>query len=218
MSLTTDLKRARRDLTDLQAELPNFQALLDHNLDAAARLRAARAAPADQLDARGRVSTAQELLNQHKSDLEAARALVSDLEAREHQEATVRRIKQLESTLEAGRDDFAAAALDAYNAFVVSVMALKSRRAELVATEDEANRLREQLKGDRAPQQAQALFLELGVPRRLGLYNHPAKTWALRMFTSANSPLKSRLCGLFDQLLMDPNVSADTVTLERKAA
>ncbi len=79
-SLQTDLKTAQDALTALQDELPQFHALLTDNEQDAQRLKSERASLDVQAQARGRVGVAREMLEQHQSDIQIARAEVVRLE------------------------------------------------------------------------------------------------------------------------------------------
>jgi hypothetical protein len=71
---------AKKELEQLEAELPNFVKLLDDNKHAEQKLRGARAKTENLLDARSRSHAAKELLEQHHADLETQRAEVARLE------------------------------------------------------------------------------------------------------------------------------------------
>ncbi len=80
-ALETDLKAARDDLTALQNDLPQFHALLTDNEQDATRLKTDRASLDAQAQAKGRVSVAKEMLEQHQSDIENAEREVARAEA-----------------------------------------------------------------------------------------------------------------------------------------
>jgi hypothetical protein len=75
-----DLKTAQAELTDLQNELPQFFALLTENEADTQRLKTERASLDAQAQAKGRVNIAREMLEQHQSDIQNARAEVARLE------------------------------------------------------------------------------------------------------------------------------------------
>ena len=85
-TLQTELTTARDNLTALQDELPQFHALAADNEQAAETLRRERGDLSKQAEAKGRVNVAREMLEQHQSDISAAQAEVSRLEASERQE------------------------------------------------------------------------------------------------------------------------------------
>jgi hypothetical protein len=225
MTTAADLKAARAELDDLKAELPSFHALLAHNESAAQRLRADRAAPEAQAEARGRLSTALELLNQHQADIAEAEQRVSDLTRQLETEQAVKRIKKLEADLDRGRETFASRALETYNGLLDAAATLRADRQRLVDAEAETQRLRQQLRdahrdGDRdlLPHQVKELFDRLGIPRPLGLEHYPATSYGLRLFadTTSSRPVQTRLVGLLDQLTADPAADPAQLTLERK--
>jgi hypothetical protein len=80
---------AKKELEQLEAELPNFTKLLDDNKHAEQKLRGARAKTENLLDARSRSHAAKELLAQHHADLETQRAEVARLEAEYQRERTL---------------------------------------------------------------------------------------------------------------------------------
>jgi vacuolar-type H+-ATPase subunit I/STV1 len=225
MTTAANIKAARADLDDLKAELPSFHALLAHNESAAQRLRADRAAPEEQAEARGRLSTIRDLLEQHQADVQEAAQRVSDLTRQLEVEAAVKRIKKLEADLDRGRETFASRALETYNGLLDAAATLRAERQRLVDAEAETQSLREQLRdrhrdGDRdlLPHQVKELFDRLGIPRPLGLDHYPARFWGLRRFadTTSSRPVQSRLVGLLDQLTQDPQADPRHLTLERK--
>jgi chromosome segregation ATPase len=82
---TKELKKqffaARKELEDLEAELPNYERLLADNAKAETERRRIKA-PLDELaQAKTRVQAARELLEQHHADIEAARQEAARLEA-----------------------------------------------------------------------------------------------------------------------------------------
>ena len=91
-ALQTDLETARDALTALQDELPQFHALLTDNENEVQRLKTTRAPLDEQAQARGRVQVAREMLEQHQSDIQTARAEVSRLEQKAARE---RRLEQM---------------------------------------------------------------------------------------------------------------------------
>lgn len=226
MSTTTsaDLKQARADLDALKAERPSFLQLLDHNEREAQRLRAERADAEAQAEARGRVSTARELLAELDGDIADAEVRVSALERQQEIEGAVRRIKKLESDLDKGRDNFADKALATYHRFLDDASNLRAERERLVAAEAETQQLREKIRNlhsldrDLLPTEVRDLFQQLGIPRPLGLDHYPARSWSLRLFADSSSshPVKSRLIGLLDALAADPLTHPTQLTLERK--
>lgn len=88
-----DAKKAfydvKKELEQLEAELPNFVKLLDDNKHAEQKLRGARAKTENLLDARSRSHAAKELLAQHRADIETQRAEVARLEADYQRERTL---------------------------------------------------------------------------------------------------------------------------------
>lgn len=88
-SLQTDLETARKDFRTLQDELPQFHALLTDNEGDAQRLKSERASLDAQAQARGRVQIAKEMLEQHQSDIQAARAEVERFEALSERERVI---------------------------------------------------------------------------------------------------------------------------------
>jgi chromosome segregation ATPase len=222
-STAADLKTAQADLDALRAELPSFHALVEHNEAAAARLKAERAAPDVQAKARGRTSTARELLAEHQADIADAEARVAALNQQLETEATCRRIKKLEREIAEGRADFADRAHAAYEQIIRAAFDLRADRSRFVEAAAEAESLRERLRdlhqpSDRelAPHEVRELFNGLGVPRVID--HHPPRSWNLRLFTgtNANSPLKTRLVGLIDNLVQAGNLDADQLELERR--
>lgn len=87
--IEADLTKARDALTALQDELPQFHALLTDNEQDAQRLKAERASLDAQSQARGRVNVAREMLEQHQSDIQTARAELTRLEATVDRERTL---------------------------------------------------------------------------------------------------------------------------------
>jgi DNA repair exonuclease SbcCD ATPase subunit len=82
---TKELKKqffaARKELEDLEAELPNYERLLTDNEKAESERRRIKA-PLDELAlAKTRTSAARELLEQHHSDIKTAQAEADRLEA-----------------------------------------------------------------------------------------------------------------------------------------
>ncbi len=99
-SLAYDLDKARKYLTELQDELPQYHALLTDNEQDAQRLKTERASLDTQAQAKGRVEVARELLEQHQSDIRTARAEVERLElARAREEALAEMVRQAELTV-----------------------------------------------------------------------------------------------------------------------
>jgi MoxR-like ATPase len=88
-TIAADLSKAREALKLLQAELPNYHALLTDNEQDAQRLKSERASLDLQAQAKGRVGVARELLEQHQSDIQAARADVDRLEVLAARERTL---------------------------------------------------------------------------------------------------------------------------------
>lgn len=88
-TIAADLSKAREALKLLQAELPNYHALLTDNEQDAQRLKSERASLDLQAQAKGRVGVARELLEQHQSDIQAARAEVDRLEVLAARERTL---------------------------------------------------------------------------------------------------------------------------------
>jgi tetratricopeptide (TPR) repeat protein len=80
---------AKKELEQLEAELPNFAKLLDDSKHAEQKLRGARAKTENLLDARSRSHAAKELLEQHHADIETQRAEVARLEATYQRERTL---------------------------------------------------------------------------------------------------------------------------------
>lgn len=223
-SNTADIKTAQAELDALKDELPSFHALVEHNEAAAQRLKAERAAPEVQAEARGRTSTARELLAEHQGDISDLEARVAALEQQFETEAAVKKIKKLEREIAEGRATFAERAHAAYEQIVGAAFDLKAERARFVEAAAEAERLRESLRElhqpegrELAPHEVRELFNSLGVPRVID--HHSPRSWGLRLFAgpSANSPLKSRLIGLLDQLTQDGSLDADQLELERRA-
>lgn len=87
--LQNDLKTAQANLDALQAELPNYHALLTDNEQDAQRLKTERASLDFQAQAKGRVGVARELLEQHQCDIQTARAEVDRLEVLVARERTL---------------------------------------------------------------------------------------------------------------------------------
>jgi hypothetical protein len=81
---TKQLKReyyaARKELEQLEGELPNFETLLTENGTEELKLRTGKAPLAELAAARSRVSAAHALLEQHQSDIATARAEAERLE------------------------------------------------------------------------------------------------------------------------------------------
>jgi phage-related tail protein len=111
-TIEADLSKAREALKLLQDELPQYHALLTDNEQDAQRLRAERASLDGQAQARNRVMVAKELLEQHQSDIQNARAEVDRLEVLAARERTLQEMAEyakeakrqrqvLESALEA---------------------------------------------------------------------------------------------------------------------
>lgn len=116
-AIFTQLEAARAELKALQKDLPQFHGLLTSNEQEAQKLRTERADINDQAQARGRVTVAKELLEQHQSDIATARAEVQRLEALaareqtlqemvEHAKEATRQRQALESALEAANTAF----------------------------------------------------------------------------------------------------------------
>jgi chromosome segregation ATPase len=89
MTKTDDLKAAQAALTALQDELPQFHALLTDNEQDAQRLKTERAGLDEQVQAKNRVMVAREMLEQHRADIETARAEVTRLEQVAQREHTI---------------------------------------------------------------------------------------------------------------------------------
>lgn len=88
------LDQARQELAALELELPNFHSLLTDNEQAEAELRRNKA-PLDKLaQAKGRVTVARELLEQHQADIGTARAEVQRLEGALQRETTLERMTE----------------------------------------------------------------------------------------------------------------------------
>jgi hypothetical protein len=85
-TLESELATARKELADLQSDLPQFHALLTENERDAQRLRTQKASLDAQSQARGRMQIAREMLEQHRVDIAAAHAEVARLEALKHRE------------------------------------------------------------------------------------------------------------------------------------
>ena len=76
----SELGTAQVELASLETDLPKFEALLAENEQAVKALKQNRGDLNKQADTRARVTAARELLEQHKSDITAARAEVARLE------------------------------------------------------------------------------------------------------------------------------------------
>lgn len=83
------LKTALETLATFRAELPDFERLVKDNEAAAETLRRERADLSKQAEAKGRVSVAREMLEQHHSDIATAQAEVSRLEAEASRASTL---------------------------------------------------------------------------------------------------------------------------------
>lgn len=136
-SLQTDLKTAQAALTALQDELPAFHTLLTDNEADVQRLKTERAALDVQAQARGRVGVAREMLEQHQSDIQTARAEVSRLEGlqsrenvlaqmADHAKETTKHREALETAVHEGTAALVKALDDMGAAFV----ALRDHRAQ----------------------------------------------------------------------------------------
>ncbi len=80
---------ARKELEDLEAELPNYERLLAENEKAESERRRIKA-PLDELAlAKTRVQAARELLEQHHSDIKTAQAEADRLEVEYRRETTL---------------------------------------------------------------------------------------------------------------------------------
>jgi DNA repair exonuclease SbcCD ATPase subunit len=79
-SLEKDLKTAKAELEVLQAELPKSHSLVTDSEREVQRLRTERASLDEQAQAKGRAQIAGELLEQHRSELQASRDEVARLE------------------------------------------------------------------------------------------------------------------------------------------
>jgi NADH dehydrogenase/NADH:ubiquinone oxidoreductase subunit G len=101
MTKTDDLKAAQAALTALQNDLPQFHSLLTDNEQDAQRLKTERAGLDEQVQAKNRVMSARELLEQHRADIQNARADVERLEVLAAREQTL--ADMTESALEAKR-------------------------------------------------------------------------------------------------------------------
>ena len=104
-SLQTALETAQADLTALQDELPQFHALLTENEQEVQRLKTNRAPLDEQAQARGRVQVAREMLEQHQSDIQNARAEVSRLEAALDRERILLEMVEQAKTAKAHREE-----------------------------------------------------------------------------------------------------------------
>ncbi len=104
---------ARKELEDLEAELPNYERLLAENEKAESERRRIKA-PLDELAlAKTRVQAARELLEQHRSDIEAAQAEADRLEADYQHETTLDKMVEHAKEAEKQRDTFGALMLEA---------------------------------------------------------------------------------------------------------
>jgi hypothetical protein len=87
--IEADLDKAREALKLLQDELPQYHSLLTDNQKEYVEAKASRAALSQIALAKGRVDTAQELLEQHQADIHTAKAEVQRLEAELDREVTL---------------------------------------------------------------------------------------------------------------------------------
>jgi chromosome segregation ATPase len=88
----TELKTAQDALTVLTDELPTYHALLTENEADVQKLKTEKASLDAQAQAKGRVNVAREMLDQHLSDIQNARAEVARLEIAVKRELTLQRM------------------------------------------------------------------------------------------------------------------------------
>ncbi len=164
-SLEKDLKTAKAELEVSQAELPKSHSLVTDNEREVQRLRTERASLDEQAQAKGRAEVAGELLEQHKSELQASRDAVARLEqelqrerdleqmtnhaktAAAHKAALDKRLASASTALEKGIDDVLreydalAEACRAFSAVSDESLAeeLRARGVELVGGPDPLN-------------------------------------------------------------------------------
>ncbi len=108
MSTKKELKKqffaARKELEDLEAELPNYERLLTDNEKAESERRRIKA-PLDELvQAKTRVQAARELLEQHHADIATAQQEAERLEADYQRETTLDTMVELAKEAEKHRD------------------------------------------------------------------------------------------------------------------
>lgn len=104
ISLKYDLDKARKELAELQADLPQFHALLTDNERDAQRLKTEKASLDAQSQARGRVQIAKEMLEQHQSDIANTQAEVARLEALKQREQKLAQMHTAANDAKAHRD------------------------------------------------------------------------------------------------------------------
>ena len=92
--MNSDLQTAQNELQTLAAETPQYHDLLANAEREEAKLREERAPLDDLAQARMRVATAKELLDQHRSDIATAQAQVTRLEAQAAHEQRLSRMAQ----------------------------------------------------------------------------------------------------------------------------
>jgi DNA repair exonuclease SbcCD ATPase subunit len=102
-TIETDLDKARKELAELSAELPQFYSLLTDNERDAQRLKTERASLDAQSQARGRIQIAKEMLEQHQSDIATAHSEVARLEALKRRELLLAKMHTAADTAKAHR-------------------------------------------------------------------------------------------------------------------
>ncbi len=115
---------AKHDLELLEGEMPNFERLLTDNQEDEVKLRQSKAALSDIAAAKGRVNVAGELLDQHHSDIQTARAEVNRLEAtitRQKKQQELDRLIERQKNLQA---DWTTKAASITGALITSLEAL----------------------------------------------------------------------------------------------
>lgn len=104
-AIEADLSKAREALTALQDELPQYHTLLTDNEQDAQRLKSECASLDAQSQARGRVQIAKEMLEQHQSDIQAARAEVDRLNVALNRESTLLKMVEQAKTAKQHREE-----------------------------------------------------------------------------------------------------------------
>ncbi len=178
---TKELKKeyfaAKKELEQLEAELPNYERLLTDNEKAESDRRRIKA-PLDELvQAKTRVQAARELLEQHHADIETARAEATRLEADYQHALTLDKMVEHAKEAEKQRDTFDALMLEANQALTPLV---------------------ERLEGAwRALNQARADFLSTGRPLSKGFGRN---SWPWGMTNEDVQAAEAELAALLDEL------------------
>lgn len=186
--LQAQLETAHHELGELRADLPKLEVLLSqHETTEREATRAARHDPAelDRLtEAQWRREAVGSMLEQHRGDIETAEQRVLELQTQLQTETDRRRLKTLTRDLTQAEATFRAEAVEAHNAFLRSLIAVKELRETAQSKHEEAARLARAL-GEAPP-----------------LLNNAPQHWALRAAIGAPlGQLSNILVGAADNIM-----------------